>query len=70
MKEDWKDSAFLKKRSKRLWQIQAGLYGKAEASLANVFCCFLSRKQALLPLALPAAAHLGSYLCFKKAGLS
>jgi hypothetical protein len=51
----------LKKRTKDFDEFRLSLCGKAEASLAKVFCCFFSKKQAFLPLALPVAAYLGSY---------
>jgi hypothetical protein len=51
----------LKKRTKKLLQFRLSLCGKAEASLARVFCFFFSKKKAFLLLALTAAAYLGSY---------
>jgi hypothetical protein len=53
--------SFLKKEPKNFDKFGLSLCGKAEASLAKVFCCFFSKKQAFLPLALTAAAYLGSY---------
>jgi hypothetical protein len=52
----------LKKRTKKLLQIQAEPLRKGRSQLSKSFLLLFSKKQAFLPPALPAAAYLGSYL--------
>jgi hypothetical protein len=52
---------FFENSSKKLLQIQAGPRRKGRSPLSKSFLLFFSRKKAFLPLALPAAAYLGSY---------
>ncbi len=47
-KQGRKDSSFLKKRSKRLYESGLSLSGKAEAKLKKVFCFFFSKKKIFL----------------------
>jgi hypothetical protein len=43
--------SFLKKRTKKLFTLWAGVPARAEARRPNVSCCLFSNKPALLPLA-------------------
>jgi hypothetical protein len=53
--------AFSKKRTKKLLHIQAEPLRKGRSQLSKSFFFCVSKKQAFLLLALPAAADLGSY---------